>query len=130
MLTKAHKSTVPYLIIPLLLLVTMVLGCGGITIEEEGGSVPTATASPAVTTPPIVTTATEPTANPVPTPAVVLECPSNQRVELSVLVEPLDTGNVEIAGSAILTNGGATPVCKDDQINITARPNEGWRFDH
>jgi len=45
-------------------------------------------------------------------------------------VEPLDTGNVELAGSVILTNGGATPVCKDDQINIIARANDGWRFDH
>ena len=65
-----------------------------------------------------------------PPPAVVLVCPNNQRVELSVLVEPLDTGNVELAGSVILTNGGATSVCKDDQINIIARANDGWRFDH
>lgn len=55
-----------------------------------------------------------------PRPPVVLQCPSNQRVELSVLVEPLDTGNVEIAGSPIITSGGATPVCKDDQINIAS----------
>ncbi len=52
-------------------------------------------------------------------------------VDLSVFVEPLDTGYVEIGGSRVLSNGVATSVKRDDVINLVARPrDERYSFDH
>lgn len=110
--------------ITLFLVVSMATACGAIEFETAKTSTPAAIPASVSTQ----TSASE--TAPDSQPSVVLECPSSQRVELSVLVEPLDSGNVEIGGSEILTNGGATPVCKDDQMNIIARPNQGWIFDH
>jgi len=53
-----------------------------------------------------------------------------KEVELSVLIEPLNAGQVEIAGSVVVASGGATAVKKGDLINLTARANAGWAFDH
>ena len=46
-------------------------------------------------------------------------------------MEPLDVGYVEVVGSRRLSNGQATDVDKNDQINLIARPvdDEKWRFD-
>ena len=52
------------------------------------------------------------------------------QVELSVLIEPPDAGQVEIRGSGIVASGGATDLKKNDLINMTARANAGWAFDH
>lgn len=132
-----------------MLVLGLILACDvPFEIEDEGGTAPGATAAATATVEPMpmgalsiqstpapsdvppATAVPAPTATPTQAPLAFPECSSNQRVELSVLVEPLDSGNVEIAGSEILTNGAATPVCKEDQINIIARPNDGWRFDH
>ena len=119
MLNKLIRSKTSYFIVPLLALIVLMIACDNspITIGDSGAQEFTGVATP-ISAPAQVSQ------------PIVLQCPSSQRVELSVLVEPLDAGNVEIAGSEILTNGGATPVCKDDQINIIARPNENWRLDH
>lgn len=121
MLNRLNRSKTSYIIVPLLALVALMIACTNspITTGEKGTSTTAVSSAPA--SPSVPTQVLEP---------IVLQCPSSQRVELSVLVEPLDAGNVEIAGSEILTNGGATPVCKNDQINIIARPNDGWRLDH
>ena len=124
----ANKPISTLAFIPLILLIALSAACGVIDVENDATATPVPTAT-AATSSPAATTARAPTNTPTSTPAVVLVCPNNERVELSVLVEPLDTGNVEIAGSGILTSGGATPVCKDDQMNIIARANDGWRFD-
>ena len=119
-------------ILSLFALAALTTACNGgelISIRQATGQPPsqqTLTApnpATAVHTPPPAPTA-------VPAPTDALSCPSGQRVELSVLVEPLDSGHVELPGSVIITTGGATPVCRDDQINVIARPTESYRFDH
>ena len=125
MRTKLFRSTVALAYPVVFTFVFLAAGCGTLEIEKESGLIPVASTASAATQEPASTSISM-----VSAPSVALQCPSNQRVELSVLVEPLDSGNVEIAGSEILTTGGATPVCRDDQMNITARPNDGYKFDH
>ena len=123
-----------FIVVSLVLFMGLATACDGlIQIRTDTDQVIPTQAPPAMVVP-VAATAVPPTAaaTPVASPISVqaLECPGGQRVELSVLVEPLDTGAVELPGSVILTTGGATPVCKDDQINVIARPAEGYRFDH
>ena len=61
--------------------------------------------------------------------ACTIDFGGNQ-VQLSILIDPLGAGQVEIAGSGIVASGGATGVKKNDLINITARAHAGWVFDH
>ncbi len=67
------------------------------------------------------------------TPSVfsVLPKVSTDAVALSVLITPLDAGFVDIAGERTLSNGQATEVNRNDQINLVARPSDPakWRFD-
>ena len=117
--------------ISLMLLITLVSACGDdpfIVVEREQ-----ATAAPEATTvPPVSPTATTaPTAAATAISNAPLAVVPSGTVELSVLVEPLDVGYVEVVGSIRLSNGDATELHKNDQINVIARPidPELWRFD-
>ena len=100
---------------------------------------PTATPEPTptevgATAPPSATATTAPTGEPMPTsrPAVTepTPTPTPSTVELSVLIEPPDTGIIEIGGSAV-PSGVAKPIQRGDLINLTARPaEERWQFSH
>ena len=127
------KLTTSLLFPMLLLLLVAVVACDGlitVTENERAAVAPVQAQPPALastTSPPAVVS----TSVPIPTSVQVgVDCPSNQLVEVIILVEPLDSGEVTLPDSVIITTGGATPVCKDDQINVIARPAEGYRFDH
>ena len=127
------KLTTSLLFPVLLLLLVAVVACDGlitVTENERAEITPVQAQRPALastTSPPAVVS----TSVPIPTSVQVgVDCPSNQLVEVIILVEPLDSGEVTLPDSVIITTGAATPVCKDDQINVIARPAEGYRFDH
>ena len=115
--------------LPLILLFALASACGGvISVENESTTTPlpssaTATVSPTVTSVPLATARSVPNA--------LLEVVPSGTVELSALVEPIDVGYVEVVGSIRLSNGDATELHKNDQINVIARPidPELWRFD-
>ena len=145
-LTKPDQSVVLGL---LTLVMALTLACGGSSDELDKGASVEATGRPSSTgasvptdtpVPPTATSAPQatpivprPTPTPTPTPAVFtpLQSVSTQSVALSVLIEPLDVGHVEIAGERTLSNGQATEVNRNDQINVIARANDQarWRFD-
>ena len=123
--TRKPVSTLVF--IPLILLIALASACGVIDVEDEATSTP----------PPVAVTTASPAATSVPTPTVTptprgpLAVVPAETVELSVLIEPLDVGYVEVVGSKRLSNGDATEVHRNDQINLIARPvdPEQWRFD-
>ncbi len=114
----------------LILVMVLMFACGGSSSVPPNTQVP----STATQVPPTATQVpTTPTREPSPTPPVMppLQSVSTDTVALSVLIEPLDVGQVEIAGERTLSNGQATEVNRNDQINVIARPNDQatWRFD-
>ena len=125
----AGKPISALLFIPLILLIALASACG-----ENGPVSREQTATPL---PPAAATTASPTATSVPTPMVTptlrgpLAVVPAETVELSVLIEPLDVGYAEVVGSLRLSNGDATEVHRNDQINLIARPVDPkqWRFD-
>ena len=119
----------------LALVMALMLACGGSSDDSEQpaatdtprGAAPAAASVPTDTpVPPTATSTRRPTPKPTPTPAVLtpLQSVSTQSVALSVLIEPLDVGHVEIAGERTLSNGQATEINRNDQINVIARAND------
>ena len=121
-----RNPTAVLMFLPLFFLTVVTLACGALVVENQATSAPP---------PPAATPTTSPTATPVPTPTqtpnVPLPVVPAETVELSVLIEPLDVGYVEVVGSKRMSNGQATEVHRNDQINLIARPvdPEKWRFD-
>ena len=128
----AHKPIFALMFIPLILLIALASGCGLIEVENEGTATPPPPATTTTTSPTSIsapTTTSLPT--PIATPMDPLAVVPGETVELSVLIEPLDVGYAEVVGSLRLSNGDATEVHRNDQINLIARPvdPEVWRFD-
>ena len=145
--TITRRPTFVLIFIPLFFLMALASACGVIDVEDQAATTPlppaaTTTTSTTDTTAPVptntllpaATSATAETAS-APTVAPTANAPlavvPAGTVELSVLVDPLDVGYVEVVGSLRLSNGQATEVHKNDQINLIARPvdPEQWRFD-
>ena len=122
-----RKPIYALVLIPLIILIALASACGVIEVEDE--ETPTPPPVAATTVSPAATSVSTPTVT--PTPRGRLAVVPAETVELSVLIEPLDVGYVEIVGSLRLSNGDATEVHRNDQINLIARPvdPEVWRFD-
>ena len=51
-------------------------------------------------------------------------------VILSVLIEPPDSGSVEVQGSGFYATESLVRLEQGEPVNLIVRPNRGWRFKH
>ena len=69
-----------------------------------------------------------PTATPTLTPTA--PPPPTNGLSLSVLIEPPDSGSVEVQRFGIFTTESLVRLEQVEPVNVIARPNRGWRFKH